>query len=90
MLSVARLEKLAAPAMEEKNVGGPAMNVTLSRCTRSTARSGSHRSIRTTRIPATAGIKSPLKRPEMCDRGAGVSTTSAAVSPWAATSVIAL
>ena len=87
---MARLEKFAAPAMDEKNVGGPAMNVTRSRCTRSIARSGSQRSIRTTRMPATAGIRMPLKRPEMCDRGAGVSTVSAAVSPCAATSVIAL
>ena len=90
MDATASVEKVAASAMDEKKVGGPAMNVTRSRCTISMARSGSQRSIRVTRMPAAAGISMPLKSPEMWERGAGVSTVSWAPSPWAAIRVIAL
>jgi hypothetical protein len=88
--AMASCEKVAAPAMVEKKVGGPPMNVTCSRRTVSIARSGSQRSMRTTRMPVARGTRIPLKRPEIWDRGAGVSAVSADVSPWAPARVIAL
>jgi hypothetical protein len=41
-------------------------------------------------MAAAAGMRTPLKRPDMWDMGAGIRTASAEVRPWAATIVIAL
>ncbi|MGA2473570.1 MAG: hypothetical protein ABSG39_08755 [Acidimicrobiales bacterium] len=66
-----------ARAIAMKKVGGPARNEILSRATRDSACSGSKRRTRTDRRPAAPGTRTPLRSPEMCAIGAGMSTASA-------------
>ncbi len=83
-------EKLGAAIIVWKKVGGPIMNVTRSRSTKSMARSGDQRSISTDVRPPAPGSITALDRPEMCAIGAGMSTVSSAPMPWTPSSDRAL
>ena len=84
------VEKFAAAAIPEKYAGGPIMKVIPRSGTRRLARSASHRSMSTVRIPTSAGSSTPLSRPEMWASGAGMSTASLGRRPWASAMVRAL
>ena len=75
-------ENRAADMRVTKNVGGPIMKLMRSSAMIPSASPGSHLSMRTVRIPATPGSSTPLRRPEMCARGAGMSTASSLVRAW--------
>ena len=64
-----------------KNVGGPIMNVTRCRSISWSACSGSQRAMSTAFMPPTPATVTAFWRPEMWASGAGISTTSSAVSP---------
>ncbi len=87
---MASVEKFAAPAIPEKYTGGPIIKVIPRSGTRRLARSASHRSMSTVRIPTVAGSSTPLSSPEMWASGAGMSTASLGRRPWASAMVRAL
>ena len=78
--------KLGAAIIVWKNVGGPIMNVTPSLRTRSTARSGDHRSMSTEVSPPAPGCITAFDRPEMWAIGAGIRTMSRSSRPWMSSS----
>ncbi len=73
-----------------KKVGGPTMNDTPWDSISSSAASGDHFAINTVVIPAAAGTRMPLSRPDTWANGAGISTTSRSVIPWTSAMLAAL